>query len=318
MAKIVAIDGLARSGTTWLTAIVNSHPRSKAWRGVFHEPLACKHSELMGRWSDFLVRLEIANPASPVDVYSKNYPLSLWRKLRQKFESGLALDYDYLWDRTLETMKRRDQFGNWSRDDLESLREQFDRGSLESVDELYQTLAGEHRVLAFRWNQGLFYALKWLSRPNHRLIVPIRDPRDRACSSNLAHHSDFDGALSASRAFAETLKIVWDRERDTEKMLLVYYEDLVDEPQKSAMRILDWLGLEGGVDLENLFWDGGQPYRIETSDLCRDGVNHRSGMVSKGKKRASVGRYLEEMPKEVQQLFDKEFSADPFYNRYFG
>ena len=325
MSKVLVIDSLARSGTTLLTALINSQARSAAVRGMFHEGLACG----LGSWPYGMAGLPLMAPAQKVrvedrdggyresdEVPARPQASSLMSKLRLTLRLPLRLDAAYLRAGTLQRVRARQQIALFDEQTWQAL---LDRPlhSLDDLDAIYQHICRENglAVLGLRWNQGSFYAPKWLSRPEHYWCTIVRHPLDRAASAKLTHNWPFEQSLAASLAYAKKITAL----QKYKTFRCVYYEDLVENPAAVIGALYDWLGcpLER-VELEKVYGQHGKPYRSETAELVREGTDHRTGKTFGGIYTSAIGRQNDVVPPEVAAAFASELSTCPVYSRYWA
>jgi ethanolamine utilization protein EutQ (cupin superfamily) len=313
MAKVVVIDGLARSGTTLISSILHSQKRSACYRGVFHEFLACN----IGKWPlDYASfphqdQTEV-NVASGYKARVEN-ALGL-SKLLNDHQRGLKLNYFSLKKHTLNTLKKRAQFDKIALDEWLDLLDSFRPTSLSQLDKMYQHLAKKMDVdvLAFRWNQALPYMKKWLRNQNHYWVSVVRNPMDRALSAKKAFNWTYDESIKASLDFSEKLI----SHLAVKNHHVIYFEDLLAEPETEVLKLYEFLGVK--VDNVNfqLRQQSGKPYVVETSDLVSEGKKHTDGVDYNGFDKSVIDKYKSQMTEDEIRLFLEALSNNAIYNRY--
>lgn len=300
MAKILVIDGLARSGTTLLTSLLHSQPIANAYRGVFHEPL----SATLGKWKKDYARHILISPMST----------GISNDSRSRFEEGIkhVLDTRLLIGQTLESVHRLKQYDPINPEIWEGIQ---DRNISEwsDLDLLYQDIAtvSNSEVLGFRWNQGLCWVDNFLRNKNHFWISVVRHPVSRALSDKVAFRESLYNGLKYAEAYGEILSSYQARRHK-----VIFFEDLVQDPFETCLQIFDFLETPvSTVNLE-LVDQSGNPYRVESSDLGR-GKNRKEGRPFQGfeKSKAAFPQHTG-IPRTLQMRFSKLMHTYSVYHRY--
>lgn len=310
MSKIVVIDSLARSGTTLLSSIMHSQIDISAYRGVFHEPLACNY----GQWACGLV----CQPIFPIETahsICKQNSFVEACKSWFSFEEHLKISWEDMKKNSQRTLNNRNQLCDKNRKAWEDVFKTHPR-TLGELDSKYQELAGRlnSQILCFRWNQGSSYYLKWLRNPNHYWVTICRRPESRACSAKKSHNWSWENSLKCSKWFAQNTRMAIAHE----KVHLLYYEDLVLDPKAVLKKLFNFLDYKTDhIEIENLIHQDGTQYKSETVDNMKDGKSHKDGKVTKGIYSHVVDRYKTEMPEHIKTEFVRELSNEDIYKRYF-
>ena len=155
--KYLAIDSLARSGTTLISSLINSQ------KGVLHllETLL-SHGIFLGAPGR-----TIDSAYKPIATVGKN-KMNIRRYKKE----------------ILQIFKARPLLSGGK--SVEEWRTLFDEEDHQTFDELYNAVAAHYNaeVIGFRWNQCLYYAPLWLGRSSdHYWVLPIRNPLDRIVSN---------------------------------------------------------------------------------------------------------------------------------------
>ena len=111
-------------------------------------------------------------------------------------------------------------------------------------EDLYQNIAesANAKLISFRWNQQSFYSSNWLSRSqNHYWLSIIRNPYDRIYSNMKTHGWDFTRALKVTSTFNDNVLYNLDK---FSNFILVYYEELILDPEKVTRSICNKLGIK--------------------------------------------------------------------------
>ena len=301
MAKIVIIDGLARSGTTLMAALLNSQDGCATFKGIFHEPLACN----LGSWPHDYARYRLVPSTEKVTVVQET----------NSIDNGLTLSWNRLKEQTLNAIERRQQTGSLSLEQWVDFLA-LNPTSLDQLDLLYQNLAQklDAAVLGFRWNQGLSLVHNWLRNKEHYWIALVRNPLDRACSSIKTHQVSWEDSLLNSVKYYSMLTQVMHHPR----VHVIYYEDLIVHAASLMSQLLEWLEIPVGIiQLEELVTQEGKPYRNESADQIQVHGTHKVGEAFDGIYTKAANRYLVEMPADVVEHYRHHLGAIPVLHRYF-
>lgn len=306
--KIIIIDGLARSGTTLLASIFHSQNRCACYRGVFHEHLATitngwPYKQALTKQLDLLL---------PQDkLVTKKF--SIFQGIMSKITHNDAnVDVRVLREQTINSINKVRQFDRF---DAEEWQQLFDREFKEysDLDKLYIEIAKKMDldVLAFRWNQGLPYIKRWLRSDNHYWITVLRNPIDQIASAERAFGWNRFTALKMINNYNEILSNCGFEKRHQ----LVYFEDLIAEPEYHIQKIFDRLGFKLNHINLNLIQQSGAEYRVETSDLIGTSVDRKDGVKFEGFDKSAVGKYKIAFDlKEKKEIL--KFISSQYYSRY--
>jgi hypothetical protein len=117
------------------------------------------------------------------------------------------------------------------------------------------------RIIAKEGKQGLQYwgekhphhfeCLDFISSlyPSARYIYLMRDPRDAACSISTMVNVDHYSALSGWRDAAVQYE-TFVRRLPPDYLLVIRYEDFIEDYHSMAMRVLGWLGLDYAPEVD--------------------------------------------------------------------
>lgn len=331
-AKIVVVDGLARSGTTLLSSLIHSQENCSCYRGVFHEFLACD----LGVWKYHYALNKLLLDTDNIKITKRtskfnSYQTLLMRLLfkidhlqlnvsKQKltkivhFLSGnekftknkthYNLSLNSLFKDTIYNIKRRNQTGTISLEEWERTIESHRYERLSDLDILYQKIAALNgdSILAFRWNQGLAYLPKFLRNDNHYWITILRNPCDRAYSDFVTFDENYENSVLFTDHFGSMLQEIGKKKNH----LILYFEDLIKNPEEEMEKIFKFLGeKKRKINTKNLFQQSGKPYRVETSALKTEGVSHTQGVTFKGFDLNKIGHASNKIPEEFVEKFQE-------------
>lgn len=305
--KILVIDGLARSGTTLLSSMINSQKGSICYRGIFHEFLACD----VGIWKKDYALHRLLDDNNHV-VFKKN-KFILYKYLT-KLSRNLYLQYDRFAEHSLYIIKKKEQTAVIKLHQWEKLILSSSISSLNDVDTLYQQLAklSNTSLFAMRWNQGLPYIRKFLRKKNHYWVTLIRNPMDRAISDYKTFNESFDNALKYTNNYGEILDIT----KEMDNHIVVYFEDIIKNPEKELIKIYNKIGIsidEVNLDLKK---QSGQSYKIESSDLIDKGNKHTDGEKFSGFEQTKINKWHTALSKEWIDKFFNIIQKHKIYKRY--
>ena len=277
--KYLAIDSLARSGTTLLSSLINSQKGCATFIGNFAEPWHI--------WGRPVRAINSAyKPIATVGKYEMNIPrykkeiLQIF-KTRPLFNAG-------------KTVKE------WSN--------LFDKKDHQTFDELYDEVAAHYdvEVIGFRWNQCLYYAPLWLSRsPGHYWVLPIRNPLDRIVSNKKTHNVSFRKAYEITEDLDQKYQTLI--EQYPNNIVIVYYEDLVSDPVTTLREFFDKIDYPiREIEIQNIVGSNGKPYRNQGWRVKQK----KAGIHTQGEKftsfyTTSIGQYKDILSKvEIAQTID--------------
>jgi len=278
MAKVVVIDSLARSGTTLLTALLHSQERMVAYRGVFHEPLACQ----LGRWAkDYICRSFIVQKS--LQVIEKNEQYSElsheeWKAVFQEPVTSFA-DIDALYQRLAQHTRAE--------------------------------------ILCFRWNQALPYIERWLRNPDHYWVSIVRNPLSRAASHFKSHGISWDESLEYSSSFARLTKFAIERKL-SRYHVLNYEDLVANPLAELTRIVEFLDHSTATLNIDSIRGQDGKQYKSETVDNIDNRGSHKNGMPTQGFYTHAIDRYKKEMPPAVIREFEDRLSREAIYQRYFN
>lgn len=303
--KIVIIDGLARSGTTLLSSIFHSQENISCYRGICHEFLACN----IGKWKkDYALYPKIEKDVE-ISLNQNNSFSRLFSNKNKK----LNLDYKRFCSNSIKTIENRNQTEKLTIEQWRNIFEQNNVTEISDLDKLYQNIASmtDSAVLCFRWNQGYPYIGKFLRNENHYWITIIRHPIDRALSDFRAFNESFENSIRYTTNFAEVIS-----SSKNEKHFLIYFEDLIINPQKTMAKLYDFLGLKNTNINFKLKQQSGLPYKIETSLLALEGQRHTVGENFEGFDKSKIGQSYENVDKKYKVKFERLIQKYGIYSFY--
>lgn len=317
MNKIVVIDGLARSGTTLLSSLIHSQESSKCYRGVFHEFLACN----IGKWKRDYALHPIITTSKKLNIIDQiNYLTKLKLKIKDllpsfgRFQSFCSMDMslESLKENTLKTLINRNQTDYFTIKDWKEIINFYNFKSLEDLDNFYQILSTKLKVnlLAFRWNQGYPFALKWLRNPNHYWVSVIRHPIQRSLSDNLTFNESHNLGIRYTKNFAKIVNFKHPRH------LKIYFDDLILSPEQEIKKIFK----KTNVKLEKvnlkLVQQSGKEYKIESSDLVLNKKKHIDGRKFNGFEKNKLSLDYSKLPNFIVKEYEKIILDNSIYHPY--
>jgi hypothetical protein len=142
--------------------------------------------------------------------------------------------------------------------------------------------------------------------PRSRELILVRDPRDMFCSIEafnakrgyvaFARDQLTDPEHYLRMLMQQTRLLVQQSKTRPEKMHLLRYEDLVQQPLPTMRAMLEYLDLPSGTELVNDIVERGSR---ETKLVRLHRTSHSTG--------ESVGRWRRELPESLQHFFVSEF-----------
>lgn len=305
MAKHIIVDSLARSGTTLISALLRSQERSVSFCPGFNEPLSYKG---VGSWPHGLCR-------------------------RMPFISNLnEFDFNDFKNESLNYIIKYKQFYHLNEESWEAIimRAKTPLDLYARIDSAFQVQQKD--LFFYRWNQCLAFAKHWFARgDDFKWICVIRNPLDRACSSSQKHDWSFEDSLKNTVSFSEKIFIILRdmalsgvelglSELSGRQFQLVYYEDLVSEPEKTLKSIYGNIGENlTDINLTKIIGSNGKIFMPQTSENKHgekiDG--YVTGKEFSGFYDNKIGRYKRECSKETYEAFKSKLIKFPFYQRYF-
>ncbi|MBL4652849.1 MAG: hypothetical protein JKY53_08285 [Flavobacteriales bacterium] len=310
MAKIIVIDGLARSGTTLLNAICNSQENCAAYRGVFHEPLACNYA----KWAEGYAQHDIIPDDSKVFFNHNLYRINSFFSNKKSY----YFSQEMFVKKSLLTLKSRNQFQHFDQNEWEKRFDNLNFNSFSKVDDFYQRLAENVGVdnLFIRWNQGYSYINKWLRNKDHYWISVVRHPIGRAYSYFRSHEVSYENSLGNSKGFASVHDIILSKENS--KFQAILYEDLITKGKEELTKMFAKFDIElPAIELLKIINNDGNPYRIESSTLVDKGEDRLKGHEYTGLDKRKLYAFRNEVSDVIQEQYRKELSGFKIYQNYY-
>ena len=192
-----------------------------------------------------------------------------------------------------------------------------DLSSWDDIDKFYTRLSKkfESDIIGFRWNHCLPYISEWISRSlDHYWVTIVRDPRDRSVSNLRTHGWSSSMCINRTRVYGKLL----DNLEDTKQLLVIYYEDLVANPQKTLYQIFKLMGVQkdyplSSLEVENLVGANYKSYRQQGWRVKGD---HRKGQAFQGIHHKSIGQYKNELGKNITVELNSIIKEYNVYSRY--
>lgn len=290
------IDSLARSGTTLLASILNSHNAIGCIRGGFHEPLAmldAKHT-----WASSLVKSSLLEGKiehkslysstllriTQLPVFSHFYKRH-WRPngMETTLSAASGIDLSSLRRNALRVLKTRNQYGladlnKWKY--LTRNLKRTQRDPIQVIDEFLENAREEFQLDIFcqRWNNGVCYFNKWVQRPRHKWLMITRDPVHSAISRKKAFNRSYEDSLIFAQAYAEKFNQI----KNDENFFHIYFEDLLENSEQVLGSLQKFLGLNENLNANNLMGTDGKTYRHESTRLGQERLQgEESGAIDK-------------------------------------
>ena len=293
---------MARSGTTLLSALLRSQEKTMSFCPGFNEPLCCKD---IGSWPHgFCKSGFIENPKFDFEKFQ---------------QESLSHIIDFSQYYGFEKSEWEDIILNSK--DPKQIRNKIEN-CFKDVD-----------FICYRWNQCLWYFYEWVSRGEDFLwLTVIRNPLDRACSSWKKHRWSVKQSLENTMHFASKIEQVYNHKN----FHLIYYEDLVENPEKALKEIYSFFGekvkrnlpLEQvekieNVNLTEIKGSNGQDFIPQSSDI-QNVYQKKDGYLTESEKfsglyKSKINRYKNEecIDKVTYEAFREFLSDFKEYKRYF-
>ena len=291
--KYLIIDSIARSGTTLFSSMVRTQAKCVTFDGNFMEPW-----NIHGEPSE-----PLKNGYKPIEFNAISKP---------KFRSYPGEIMKVFSSPNLgERIMMGKDFSEW---------QNILYKKVVDYDSLYDRIAKEFKaeLIGFRWNQNLFYAPQWLNRSSdHYWVVVVRNPLDRTASNIKTHGWKFDDCLKLS---VELDRKFWTLKKHyPDRLLLVYYEDLIDNPQEQMRDFFAKMNFEvSDIDTTNLIGANNKHYRNQGWRVKIKKGDHRKGMKFENFYKTSVNQYKDLLtPRQIAELKMK-LSGLKMFSRYFG
>jgi len=286
------VDGLARSGTTLLSAALNSQTGFCVLRGAMHEPLAAD----FGKWPNGYLKSDLTR-ARNLRLEGGSYEPT--PDFFSKLSEGLHETYAKTGDvRLLSLAERVAEKRPACFIDLDSIYHHYE------VDIDCQ--------LGLRWNQGLTFHHLWTGR-GHKWIWVVRDPLARAASDKLTFLRPIRKSLKWTRIYGECIQKT---SNDNDFYLVVHYEDLVLDMEREISRIANFLGTEEHKVNRSIVDELGRPFQANSSAKILKGIDHRS-YDEQGSIGVDQGLIKEKMNmSRWRPVFRSQLRDFPVYERY--
>ena len=291
--KYLVIDSIARSGTTLLSSLIRSQKRCVTFDGNFIEPWNI-YGEPNIPLNNGYRSLEHENNSN------QNYQ-SYVKDIIKTFSAPFAG----------ERIMMGKTFSEWKK----ILNIEFT-----NYDLLYDNIAKEFNsdLIGFRWNQNLFYAPRWLSRSKqHYWVVVVRNPLDRTVSNLKTHNWTFNDCVKLSQELDRKFWIL--KERYPNRLLLIYYEDLVSDTKNEMQSFFSKINFQiDQINTENLIGANNQPYRNQGWRVKKEKQDHRKGSKFVTFYNSSINQY--EAHLSVNQITElkSKLSGLKLFKRYFN
>ena len=289
---VFVVDGLARSGTTLISAALNSQAGLCVLRGAMHEPRAAD----FGRWPDDYLLGDITKARNLRHEGSSFEPTpDFFSKLVQ----GLYEGYERNGDVRLLS--------------LAELVVEHKPASFSDLDSIYRHFESENDChLGFRWNQGLAFHDVWTGR-GHKWIWVVRDPCARAASDKLTFRRPIRKSLKWARIYGECIQHT---SKDSDLYLVVHYEDLVCDMESELLRMTNFLGLPQHVVNRAIVDELGRPFQANSSAKILRGMSHTE-YEKFGDTGLDAGLMTEKMNmNRWRPIFRRQLRGIPLYDRY--
>ena len=287
----IVIRCTGRTGSTFLTRLLDQHPQVIVYRPFEYEP------RILSYWIEILRSL--ADPRAGLTALRPSATTGLWWLGDGSQPEPLPPEDEPLAEALC-------------RDDIRAFAA-FARGR---IDAFYATLAAHagKRAVAFA-EKGAINDARFEPRsrliqelyPDAREILLVRDPRDMLCSM-LAYdarrgatafgrsgHDDAQWTQWLGHVLVEMTRA---HRALGERSLLVRYEDLVAEPREVMRAVFSHLGLDAAADLLERVID-------RASEEHPAMAAHRTGGDAASD---SVGRWRREMPPALRRHADAAFA----------
>ena len=291
--KYLIIDSIARSGTTLFSSLVRSQKKCVTFDGNFMEPW-----NIHGNPS-----VPLNNGYKPIEFKANSNPKyqSYPNEIMKVFSSRHAG----------ERIMMGKSFSEWKK---------ILNTEIVDYDSLYNRIAKEFNsdLIGFRWNQNLFYAPQWLNRSNqHYWAVVIRNPLDRTASNLKTHGWKFNDCVKLSQELDRKFWIL--KEKYPDRLILVHYEDLINDPQGQMKTFFSKIDFEvNQIDTENLIGANNQPYRNQGWRVKREKGDHRKGTKFQNFYKTSVNQYENLLTHNQIATIKEKLSDLRLFSRYFG
>lgn len=252
--KPLFICGQPKSGTTLAVALLDSHPELLVFPEEIMMPEVMRHHSMEERVDHLLTRTDACLPAlDTIETEQGN---------NRRDYSGIDGD-GYLHDLRELLGKARN-----GRDILTAVFTNWRHFSSVADSRTLQYFV--EKTPRNEFGRSLY--LDWF--PGARFLHIMRDPRDNFLSfkklnpQRLSGRFILDWGASARIALAE---------RDSERTLLVRYEDLVVRPRETMELVCSWLGITFSPKLlvptkNNIRWDGNSMFLDDSGTIHTKGI----------------------------------------------
>ncbi len=286
MNKYIIIDSVARSGTTLLSAILNSQKKTTTVNGIISgaEFLLYSRNEY---WSQ-----EKCLKKNDMN-YLKNIVSNSINSDNGRLLKGQSKEY---WLTLLNNVKTEDDF----------------------VTEYYDPILKSYdsTILGLRYNQTIWYFDKWVSKSkNNYWLTIIRNPYDRSRSNMITHSWSPTKCIRLTDMYGKKLMEL----QNHPQFIYIYYEDLVKDPENVIKEIYKKIGVKlENIELSKLIGADNKLYKNQGSNVKQNKGDHRKGEDYQGIHSNSVGKAKEIIKEDSYLSFglNNIINKYPIYNRY--
>ncbi len=285
MNKYIIIDSVARSGTTLLSAILNSQKDTTTVNGHI------SGSEfLLYSCNKYWKQEECVKMNNMKNL--KNIVKDQINNDNGRLLKGQSKEY---WLTLLDNVKTEDDF----------------------VTEYYEPILKlyDSTILGLRYNQAIWYFNKWVSKSKYNYwLTIIRNPYDRSRSNIITHKWSPNKCIELTDIYGKKLMKL----QNHPQFIYIYYEDLVKDPENVIKEIYKRIGVKlENIELSNLIGADNKPYRNQGSDVKKKKRDHRIGEKFQGIHNKSVGNGEKTMVNNYLKTGLKSvINKYPIYHRY--
>ena len=282
------VTTLRRTGSTWLLQLLNVHPQIIAYRPFEYEPRVGSY------WIEILKA--ISDPSSYLQVLSSYQSDANWWLGNSYFP--------------LEAMAFDPSIQRWIGNNNIGVVASFCQGRIEAFYEQVATIQKKIRPVYFaeKFSARTFItSLMWELYPNTKEIILVRDFRDMFCS--VLSYNKKRGVTSFGRELtsgdedyvrylkggAQYLRDLW--KRQTPKVHLLRYEDLVMQPVEALKAMFEYLQVDCDEGLARQIMMEGETKNRDQQQLHQTASSPLT----------SIGRWQEELSKQLQDLCNETF-----------
>ena len=284
------INSIGRTGTTWLMRLLSEHERIITHRVYPYE------SRIASYWLNNLLKIHDLHPNHPNPLFEINRQ---WIEAQLCHNPALAqwFRHDYI-----------EQLGTFCQQSIDNCYIQIAQQNGYALDKLFSSADNTKLPVYFIEKIGPGY-LPVLLRELYtgmREIILVRDFRDMFCSirsfTQKKNLQDFgrgkgeneDSFIDYTLTQVVNLFEVWQRQKD--KVYLLHYEDLILNPEKTLIDLLNYLQLNNSAET----------IRQMLSKAKQDSVSmqeHRTSVDIQ----SSIGRWKKELNAHQKTLIHERF-----------